>query len=206
VKKGFSPVVPLRICGAVLGFLFPFLVYLGIRKDATLTVTLLILGMAVIHFAGIAGKPEKHQITGRYHRILVFVAVLIMAGFFWWSGDFAVVKMYPLLITGSFFAVFAGSLLPGRTPVIELFASITVKKEERDDFFRKYCRKVTHVWCVFFIINGSISAYTAVCCSDETWILYNGMISYILLGMMFGGEYAVRVILRRIRKKSEEKL
>ena len=61
MKKGFSPVVPLRICGAVLGFLFPFLVYLGIRKDATLTVTLLILGMAVIHFAGIAGKPEKHQ-------------------------------------------------------------------------------------------------------------------------------------------------
>jgi acyl-coenzyme A synthetase/AMP-(fatty) acid ligase/3-hydroxymyristoyl/3-hydroxydecanoyl-(acyl carrier protein) dehydratase len=55
-----------------------------------------------------------------------------------------------------------------------------------------YCRKVTLVWCLFFIINGGIAAATVFFASDVLWSLYNGGISYLLIGILFGGELMVR--------------
>ncbi|MDR2631405.1 MAG: AMP-binding protein [Spirochaetaceae bacterium] len=55
-----------------------------------------------------------------------------------------------------------------------------------------YCRKVTRVWCLFFIINGGIAAFTVFFASDTLWSLYNGGISYIFIGILFGGELMVR--------------
>jgi len=55
-----------------------------------------------------------------------------------------------------------------------------------------YCKKVTIVWVIFFIINGSIAAWTIFSGSDTLWAVYNGGISYILIGTLFAGEYIIR--------------
>ena len=69
-----------------------------------------------------------------------------------------------------------------------------------DDFTRNYTRNLTYVWCVFLFVNLSISVAT-VFMSDKVWALYNACISYIALGVMFGVEYIVRVILRARHRK-----
>ena len=51
---------------------------------------------------------------------------------------------------------------------------------------------MTIVWCCFFIINGGIAAYTTFFCSREVWALYNGGISYALMGTLFVVEYIIR--------------
>jgi 3-hydroxymyristoyl/3-hydroxydecanoyl-(acyl carrier protein) dehydratase len=60
-----------------------------------------------------------------------------------------------------------------------------------------YCRKVTYVWCGFFIINGSIAAWTVFSGSDALWSVYNGGISYILIGTLFAGEFMVRKMVQK---------
>jgi uncharacterized membrane protein len=55
----------------------------------------------------------------------------------------------------------------------------------------EYTKKVTKVWCVFFLANALISLVT-VFLSDEIWALYNGLISYVLMGVLFLGEWIVR--------------
>ena len=55
-----------------------------------------------------------------------------------------------------------------------------------------YTRRVTQVWCGFFIVNGIIALATAPCSSFEVWSLYNSLIGYILMGIL-GGEYVVRL-------------
>jgi acyl-CoA synthetase (AMP-forming)/AMP-acid ligase II len=55
-----------------------------------------------------------------------------------------------------------------------------------------YCRKVTVVWVAFFVCNGSMAALTIVSGSDVLWSVYNGGISYILMGILFAGEFIVR--------------
>jgi uncharacterized membrane protein len=64
-----------------------------------------------------------------------------------------------------------------------------------------YTRRVTIAWCVFFVCNGSIALYTAVGASLETWAFYNGIVAYILLGLMFGGEFLMRMRVLRKRRQ-----
>jgi acyl-coenzyme A synthetase/AMP-(fatty) acid ligase len=55
-----------------------------------------------------------------------------------------------------------------------------------------YCGKVTLVWCGFFVLNGATALYTVFWASDAVWSIYNGGISYILMGILFAGEFIVR--------------
>jgi uncharacterized membrane protein len=55
-----------------------------------------------------------------------------------------------------------------------------------------YTRRVTQIWCVFFAINGAIALITALWASAALWTIYNGFIAYLLMGLLFTGEYLVR--------------
>jgi uncharacterized membrane protein len=55
-----------------------------------------------------------------------------------------------------------------------------------------YTRNVTAAWCLFFLLNGAVALYTSFFTSLETWTLYNGLIAYLLMGLLFLVEYYVR--------------
>ncbi len=61
-----------------------------------------------------------------------------------------------------------------------------------------YTRRVTQVWCAFFVINGALAAFTIWHGDLALWSLYNGLISYVLMGGLMGAEYLVR---RRLLKR-----
>lgn len=62
-----------------------------------------------------------------------------------------------------------------------------------------YMKKLTLVWCGFFAINALVSSYTLLLGTLEQWVLYNGLISYILMATLAVGEMAYRhaVVLKR---------
>ncbi len=60
-----------------------------------------------------------------------------------------------------------------------------------------YTRQVTKVWLGFSLMNASISFLTALHGDLEIWALYNGFISYLLIGSLFIAEYGVRQYKRR---------
>ena len=60
-----------------------------------------------------------------------------------------------------------------------------------------YCYKVTVIWVVFFIINGSIAALTVFIGSDLLWAIYNNGVSPVLIGSLFAGEFIVRKIVHK---------
>jgi uncharacterized membrane protein len=61
----------------------------------------------------------------------------------------------------------------------------------------RYTRRLTLVWCNFFFLNGSVAAYTALAASRETWVLYNGLVAYVLIGALLAGERIARPWLLR---------
>ncbi|WP_336290637.1 hypothetical protein [Aeromonas dhakensis] len=61
-----------------------------------------------------------------------------------------------------------------------------------------YTRRVTQVWCGFFVINGALAAFTIWHGELALWSLYNGFVSYLLMGGLMGAEYLVR---RRLLKR-----
>jgi len=56
----------------------------------------------------------------------------------------------------------------------------------------RYCRRVTLVWCCFFALNGAAAAFTAAFCRLAVWALYNGLVSYLLIALLFAAELAYR--------------
>ena len=75
-------------------------------------------------------------------------------------------------------------------PVAESFARL--KHKDLPPTAVAYCRKATQAWCVFFALNGSVAAYTAWHGDRALWAFYNGLLFYVLLAFMAGGEYLVR--------------
>ena len=51
-----------------------------------------------------------------------------------------------------------------------------------------YTRRVTQVWCGFFVVNGLIAVATALWASTAVWTLYNGLLSYVAMGVLMGGD------------------
>ncbi|MGF1755265.1 hypothetical protein L4C33_16930, partial [Vibrio makurazakiensis] len=100
---------------------------------------------------------------------------------------------YPVVVNLCMLVVFASSLRQPQT-IIERLARLQEPDLAQSGVM--YTRKVTKVWCLFFVINGSIALYTCFQ-SLEVWTLYNGLISYLLAGSLFSIEWLVRQKVRQ---------
>ena len=88
--------------------------------------------------------------------------------------------------------------------VIESLARLTEKNFSEHAV--AYTSKVTFAWCLFFLINGLISVYTATQTSLEIWMLYNGFLSYIFIGLFMAIEYLIRRKVKKSHLKSHQPL
>lgn len=99
------------------------------------------------------------------------------------------IKAYPVLISLGLAVVF-GYTLAYPPSAIERIARLSAGVLDARTI--AYTRAVTIVWLVFFLVNAAISLWTATQ-SLEIWTLYNGLISYLAVAMLFMAEYAIRI-------------
>ena len=104
-------------------------------------------------------------------------------------------KLYPALVNAVLLVVFATSLAFPPSAV-ERIARLTEPDLPPEGV--AYTRRVTQVWGMFFVFNGTLALITALWMSDRAWALYNGLIAYVLIGALFSVEWLVR---RRVRAR-----
>jgi uncharacterized membrane protein len=112
-------------------------------------------------------------------------------------------RFYPSLVNLGLLIAFGATLARGPS-MIEKFARLG--RPDLPPGAVRYTRRVTQVWCGFFVLNGAFSAYTAFFWSRANWSLYNGIIAYGLIGALLAGEYVWRrlfVLPRAARAGSE---
>lgn len=103
-------------------------------------------------------------------------------------------RAYPVAVNAIMLVAFLTSLWRGM-PMIERLARL--REPDLPPEGVRYTRRVTWAWCGFFVINGTLAGWTALYADLATWSLYNGVISYGLIALMFAGEYLLRRQLRR---------
>lgn len=121
--------------------------------------------------------------------ILTALVALILA-----SDSAGLVKLYPVLVNAFLLAGFAWTLRRG-PPMVFRFALVrdkTLADSPERPKVERYCRAVTLVWCGFFLANGAVAAATALWAGDLVWTVYNGAVSYVLIGCLLGGEILFR--------------
>ena len=119
---------------------------------------------------------------------LFFAAVLVF-------GRRDSMYWYPVLVNLMMLAVFGGSLFAGQT-VIERLARL--QQPDLPEKAVRYTRRVTQVWCVFFIANGAVAALLAWLGRYDWWAVYTGVIAYVLMGILFAGEWLSRKLVLKV--------
>ena len=112
-----------------------------------------------------------------------------------WSNMLLPLKLYPVLVNAALLAGFGYSLFVPPSMVERL---ARLREPDLPPAAVAYTRRVTQVWCLFFVANGALALGTALLASEAVWSLYTGVIAYLLMGLLFGGEYLVRRRFKRL--------
>lgn len=97
--------------------------------------------------------------------------------------------LYPVFMSLGALLIFAMTLLKPPS-MIERFARITQADLPESGVI--WTRKVTMLWCGFFSLNACIALFTVFYADLWLWTLYNGLISYLLMGTLLLGEFIFR--------------
>lgn len=190
-----------RLLFVLASIAYPFIILGGLFffKAPPRLLSLSLLVIVVLNFLANSGDARKGGFAAlrfwAVSGILTGLIVLIVL-----TNSAGLVKFYPVLMNIFLFGGFAWTLRSG-PPMIYRFAILqdkTIAYNASQAQIAAYCRSVTLVWCGFFVINGSIALVTALWASELVWSVYNGMISYGLIGILF----LVELVFRHFRERS----
>ncbi len=165
---------------------YPVLMFLGLQFIEPRYLAM-ILGIALL----LRWSNKLPQLLKQCSRLQKLLALALLA----WiiatsiSNDEELLRSYPALISIGMLILFAVTLKYPPS-MIEMIAR--VQDPQLPTAAISYTRKVTWLWCGFFAMNGSIALYSALYGSRAFWVLYNGVISYILMGLLLAGEWLWR--------------
>jgi uncharacterized membrane protein len=180
--RGAAP----RAFGVIVLAAYPLLIWLGAtRFEPRVLVLFCLLGLVASAFQSRTGGLRGMAL---YIPVGLYLALTIV------TNAESVLRLYPVVMNLSLGVVFALSLANPPT-AIERLARLQTPDLSPEGV--DYCRGVTWVWIVFFAVNGAIALWTALATSLAVWTLYNGLISYVCMGVLFGVEYLVRIRYQR---------
>lgn len=170
---------------------YPILVLFLVRPFGPLAMVLGIVAILILRAVlGLGRKTPQAMLIVAGFAAVALLAITAL------NPDLAM-RLYPVLMNATMLVVFAASLIWTPT-IIERIARLAEGDLPPEAI--AYTRNVTWVWCAFFVINGAIALWSALSWPLDQWALYNGLIAYLLMGLLFGAEFLIR---RRVRASHE---
>ena len=164
---------------------YPLAVYLAYTRLEPRTFGLALLSLYALSVLSRFGGSwsEIGSLARQYLPLALLIVVAIVL------ENRTILLILPVLISLYLLWNFSSSLRNG-PPMVERFARTA--DPDLPDFVIPYCRKLTIVWCGFFILNATCVVALALFGTVEWWALYTGLISYLLMGTLFAGEIVIR--------------
>ncbi|MGI0117107.1 hypothetical protein [Zooshikella sp. RANM57] len=170
----------------VILFIYPLWVYWGINHLNPRWIAFILCVFFIIRLWCIRNVLTKAMKTQLW---LASVIGIVITGSSALTANEQLLRFYPVIVSGGFFCWFALSLWFPPT-VIEMFARL--KKPDLSEYAVRYTRHVTLWWCLFFMMNGAVATWSAVEGSLAFWTIYNGSVSYVIMGIWFAIEWCFR--------------
>lgn len=175
----------LLAASALLLLTWPFIVWLGIERGGLrwMLPLMAVLLLLRLRLGGAGRGPLRHGAMGAA-LAAVFLCVASLA-----LREYRLLLFYPVLVNAVLLVLFGGSLVTG-APLVERIARWQDPALPAEAI--PYTRRVTEIWCVFFLLNGGIALATCLHGDMAVWTAWNGLISYLLIGGLMAGEWIVR--------------
>lgn len=179
---------------ALLGLsllIYPFVIYFALPYvEPSILAVFFGLIFVLRHFGQISGSTKQPAKFPHFNILLI--SVLSLLAYTGLANSAMALKFYPVVVNLSFLIIFSYSLYKPPS-IVETIARL---HEKLDDEGIAYTRKVTQIWCIFFVFNAAIATWSAFHSDPKVWLLYNGLISYILVGALVGGELFYRKVIK----------
>jgi uncharacterized membrane protein len=193
-----------------VALLYPVVVFLSVVvfKIEPNRLSIFIVFFAALYFVMIMSNPGKKKILMFISPALLFL--IGTAGFFLDAPIVQrlfplaagksnyVIKFYPVLTNTAYFILFFTTLI--FPPTLAFDISLLLDKRIMGTAAQKpmelFCKKASIVWCVFFIIDAIIAAFTVFVDdpNNTVWVIYNTAVTYGIMGIIF----VVQVVLGKI--------
>ena len=171
------PTAIIKIIISLVAIAYPIAIFVCLQNHVSVrAMSLILLGAILVAFT-------KHR-----NKIFI-IAGLALILLLLYSNELIFLKLYPCLMNIGLGTLFLSSLQ--KKPLAQMIVERRgCKIDERG---KKYAKHVTIAWTIFLYINAVVS-FGTVFLSDKLWAIYNGLISYCLIGTMLGIEYLTRRI------------
>lgn len=165
---------------------YPLVIYLGLEIMPLNRIAALVVVVFLLRLLALKGSRLRFL---KHLTIPAAVGGIALSSVALFLNNQQALLLYPVMVSLSCLSVFAWSLVKPPS-IIECFARL--QEETLTEQAVAYTRKVTMIWCLFFIVNGGIALLTVLGDNQTLWTLYNGLISYLLMGVLLGGEWLYR--------------
>ena len=179
------------ISGVALA-IYPLAVIVGIRFLDVATLWMVLFSLLALRL--LASRWFHEQTLMLQGSLLVMLGSLLLLPLFLDLDFMLGIRFYPVVVSAAVFSMFFFSLFTAQ-PLVERFARL--REGDLPPEGIRYTRLATLAWSVFLFCNGFIALMTALWAPDWLWGLYNGLVSYCLIALMFAAEYTVRQRARR---------
>jgi uncharacterized membrane protein len=173
-----------NLLAVTITLLYPLAIWLG---DGNFEPRVLAVLLVLVLLARLRALKVSPAVVGWLAGTLLLLALAVS------TNGMLPLKLYPVVVNLALLGVFAYSLISPPS-VVERIARI--REPELPAAAVVYTRRVTQLWCVFFAANGTVALVTALWTSPQVWWFYNGLVAYVVMGILFAGEYCVRRYVR----------
>ncbi len=161
--------------------LYPLIVFFGLQWFEPSVLALVLVALAILRY-----RFSNKKMPIPFLKV-IGINIILLLSFSALANSAFLLKLYPVVMSLSFFTIFSYSLY--KPPAV--ITLIARSKEPLTINGLVYTEKVTKVWCWFFIINALVALWT-VFQHQDYWLIYNGLISYLLMAVLFICEWLIR--------------
>jgi len=180
----------MRILPWVITLAWPFLVWLALSHPQLHWLLPLLALLFLLRWQGIRGSSGAFARAGQL--LALAGAALCLASFLLRAHQ--LLLWYPVAVSLVMLLLFGGSLF-STMPLVERLARLREPQLPPEGV--RWTRRVTQIWCLFFIFNGSVATVTCLVGNLHWWTLWNGIISYLLMGSVMATEWLLRQRMKR---------
>lgn len=189
--RGFRTLPVVQVATGALLLAWPFVIWFGLAHNSLhwlLPLMALLLVLRLRQARKNAGPMRFVMQSVALAGIALCVASVLL-------NTHQLLLFYPVVVNAVMLSVFGGSMWSAM-PLVERLARLRTPDLPPQGV--RYTRRVTQIWCLFFIFNGTIALFTALHGDMRMWTTWNGMLSYLLMGALMAGEWLIR---RQVMKR-----
>ena len=163
----------------------PWVLYWTLSQQQVEVAAITLVGWVIVRTIPVllSAKREQRRAALQLPAIALFFALLG-----WISNNGTWLLVLPSATQATFGLAFLRSLKT--TPLIEHFARMVKRDLSGPEL--AHCRRWTAVWGYYLLVLAAFGLVLAKYASLAVWTIYVGVVTYVLVGVLFAIEYVVR--------------